>query len=178
MSKKTKVWLFYLQGEYDVYGTFPNELYAYTTEMVLAGLFVTQRNMDMFHMKIVKCNKDELNDLYREHMFSILHEYSCYTRGKNNKLSTVDMVITSREQDLISSQSSLYTNEYLMSETMINPIILKNKYIKALELLGYGEIYRYTHDTEAHMNSKLKLYPDVFAVLMDNFGELFLEGGG
>lgn len=176
---KTKVWLFYYTGDDEIWGTFPNELYAYTLDWKLAALFTEQRNMDIFSMKVVKCNKDELNKLYREHMRLILSDQRFSTKGKNNKLKHIDTVVTSREYDLIRSQSSLYTNEYLMENTNVNPFIFKDKYRRALAALQYITLYLYLKNSNDIVpDSDVELVPDMIEVMIDNFSEVFLKEGG
>ena len=62
------VWIFYLISDESVYGTEPNDIYAYTTDMELASQFTSQRNMDKFYMRKIKMNNEQLNQLYKDYM--------------------------------------------------------------------------------------------------------------
>ena len=170
-----KVWVFYLISDESVYGTEPNDIYAYTTDMELAGQFVSQRNMDKFYMRKIKMNKSQLNQLYKDYMDCDLMELTSTTR-KGNKMKACEcsVVVTRREGIACSNMASLYTNENLYSSVLVNPVIFKRKYKKALLGIRYSPLYEYLRGINVvHDDVKNKIYPDMLNIILEEFGELF-----
>lgn len=179
MSKRIKVWIFYLVGDEDVYGTSPNEIYAYTTDITTAAQFIDERDMSLFYMKNLKVSRDELNDLYRHHTSSLLQIIERETRDPENPVKTVDfkIALTNREVLACDSQLSVWVNEELCSKALVPPLLFKDKYVKYLVRLMYISNFEYIHNREIiHRSSNTKVIGDYYSIIMENFGDLFTFG--
>ena len=169
------VWIFYLISDESVYGTEPNDIYAYTTDMELAGQFASERNMDKFYMRKVKMDNKELNQLYKDYMESDLVSLTSTTR-KGNKMKACEcsIIVTKREGIACTNMASLYTNENLYSNLLVLPTIFKRKYQKALLGVRYSPLYEYLKGLNIiHDDVRSNMYPDMINILLEEFGELF-----
>lgn len=176
--KKHRVWIFYLIADHDVYGTYPNEIYAYTTDLELAAMFSKQRDMNKFYMKKVKMDTGELNNLYKDYMDSSLVQLNSTTRkGEKMKAKSLDIALTRRESIACTNAASLYTNERLYETIVINPMVFKKDYLKALMTIRYLPLYELFKGIDIiHTNVHKHMHPDMLNIVLDNFGELFDEG--
>lgn len=175
--KKHTVWIFYLITEHEVYGTDPKDIYAYTTDMNLAACFAKQRDMDKFYMKKVKISNEDINKLYKEYMDENLVEIKSTTRKGNKMKSTnCNVVLTRRESVACMNCASLYTNEYLYRNLVVNPMVFRKKYQRALMTVRYLPLYEHLKGVYIiHDDVYKNMHPDMLNIVLDNFGELFYE---
>lgn len=169
------VWIFYLISDESVYGTEPNDIYAYTTDMELASQFTSQRNMDKFYMRKIKINNEQLNQLYKDYMDEDLRELRSTTRkGNKMKACECNIIVTKREAVACMNMASLYTNENLYSTLLVVPTIFKRKYQRALLGVRYSPLYEYLRGVNIiHDDVRNNMYPDMINILLEEFGELF-----
>ena len=172
---KYTVWIFYLISDENVYGTEPNEIYAYTTDIEFASQFASQRNMDKFYMRKVKMNDEQINQLYKDYMDEDLREMISTTRNGNKmKACECKIIVTKREAVACMNMASLYTNENLYSNLIVVPTIFKHKYQRALFGIRYSPLYEYLRGLNIiHDDVRSNMYPDMINILLEEFGELF-----
>ena len=168
------VWIIYIKTD-DVSDCDKFDIYAYTSSKKMFLLFKNSRNMDKFYVKKEKLTKQELNDLYYNHMNSQLVMFNVFFKDDNYHIHNVDMVVTQKEkQDALGRISTIIHSE-IFKYVWINDYPFKEKYQKALRTLLYTGFYNYitTGGDGIWQDVEWRIIELSFPCLLDFYSDLF-----
>lgn len=171
---KERYWFFYVKDE----ETNQYSLYAYTNDAELAENFSSTRDMSKFYMKSKKLDRMNFNALYKRHMLDELkwHE-GHYLNIKKYTAHPYTISVTRNEERVILNSIGVYLHEGLYHFVWDNISVLKDKYIEALDVLGYVPlqtlIYYGTNPIDDAMQQSLVC--DDMKILTDEFGWTFFD---
>ena len=146
-------------------------IYAATDNEMLAKIFISTRNMDLFYYKKIKCNRKESVKLMDKMRGSILTETTFMTKSDYGK-KAVDVVVTWEEETnvLISSQD-IYLDSLV--PTLMNPDIFSEDsktILKSIEYTKLWKIYREKEDLAFTDFSELALVYDELSIFIKSYG--------
>ena len=158
-SKLKKHYLFYMKNEL--------ELYAYTEDPDLAKAFEDLRDMKKFYKKEVSLNSSERKELFDLHSECLLSIYPL----KGPSSEEFPMPMTSLENLCVTSRASNLLVVQLPLTSEINPIIFTEEIGDALRLLGYHDLYKYSHDPEASGTLSKIFEVNTFYIFLEMYGD-------
>ena len=161
-----KIWLIYYTGNLDDISVEFEEsdgndrLYAITNDKKLYKEFMNTRNEKVFKVKKKDVLPSEYAELSTQFRGSVLSKETLETKGEDGySKDSVDMVMTEHEYQIATDEDFI---EYVLcsDEFWANspePIILKPKIMKALEVLQYIQFRKIT------VNTRLEQFDDYTA---------------
>lgn len=158
MIKKKKHYLFYQKNSL--------ELYAYTESHRLAKGFEAVRDMEKFYKKEVVITPEERKALFEEHQESLLSMQKLKGIGED-----YPMVMTSMEWLCVESRASNLLIVQLPLLTEINPMIFTEEYLDAFRILGYTDVYKYSHDPNADYSLWSIFAPNTLFIFLELYGD-------
>lgn len=167
MRKKNKMYMVY--SIKDIPGYNKGDIYAYTNDYDCIENFMAIRDMDKFYIKEVVLTISELNDLYKNHMDSILTTQHIMS---NNVLN---ISLTNMETRECVNESYLYTGVNVYANAYYNPFVFKKRYIKALSKLEYIYAFLYTKNPDFVKNITNRIIPNELNITIDVIKDTLLE---
>lgn len=167
MRKKNKMYMVY--SIKDIPGYNKGDIYAYTNDYDCIENFMAIRDMDKFYIKEVVLTISELNDLYKNHMDSILTTQHIMS---NNVLN---ISLTNMETRECVNESYLYTGVNVYANAYYNPFVFKKRYIKALSKLEYIYAFLYTKNPDFVKNTTNRIIPNELNITIDVIKDTLLE---
>ena len=158
-SQTKKHYLFYLKNELS--------LYAYTEDAVLAKEFEDLRDMSKFYKKEVSLSSSDRKELFEQHSECLIS----LQRLKGPFSEEYPIPMTSLENLCVTSRASNLLIVQLPLASEINPMIFKEEVSDLFRMLGYHDLYKYSHDPAA--SSTLSQIYDVntFYIFLELYGD-------
>lgn len=149
----------------------PPIIYAATDNEILAKLFMSTRNMNLFYYKKIKCNRKECVKLMDKMRGCILTETTFMTKSEFGK-KAVDIVVTWEEETrvLLSSQN-IYLDSLI--PTLMNPDIFSEEskaVLKSIEYTKLWKVYRKQEELPFIDFSELALVYDELSIFIKSYG--------
>jgi len=173
-TNKYKYYLYYL---YDENIDDNVELYAYTDNKELAKQFEKERDMNLFHKRVMKFDRSTVNNLVKYNQPNNLMLMNGYTKDIDNPGIPVpfSLVVTEAEEmSLISSYDSFISYE-IFSMARVNPFCFNKKIFNALKYIDYVYSYMYCYEPEKiediFPNAQYDYEFDIFGGFIKAFGK-------
>ena len=179
-ENKYKYWFFYIKPEFidTVYTEENSLLYAYTDDKDYYKAFKDQRDMSKFFILKKEIDREEVNYLakYFTRQYLIKKEVKTKTDSSKSTIINYDLIITKYEDHMIQSTSHRIIMFDLWKYAWINPYIFKNKYLKALDKLGFKNKFD-TMNTWKRSSVDIdrigkNIQADMLAIFINEFGYL------
>lgn len=167
MRKKNKMYMVY--SIKDIPGYNKGDIYAYTNDYDCIENFMAIRDMNKFYIKEVDLTISELNDLYKNHMDSILTTQHIMS---NNVLN---ISLTNMETRECLNESYLYAGVNVYANAYYNPFVFKKRYIRALSKLEYIYAFLYTKNPDFVKNITNRIVPNELNITIDVIKDTLLE---
>lgn len=153
----------------DIPGYNKGDIYAYTNDYDCIENFMAIRDMNKFYIKEVDLTISELNDLYKNHMDSILTTQHIMS---NNVLN---ISLTNMETRECLNESYLYAGVNVYANAYYNPFVFKKRYIRALSKLEYIYAFLYTKNPDFVKNTTNRIVPNELNITIDVIKDTLLE---
>lgn len=178
MNERYKYWLIYLKStDIDV----DLELYAYTDRKKYMKQFRVERNMKRFVILEKHLTKEEVHTLADEYNQLYLMKFEGKTRvDSKDYIREFSIVITKEEHQNIISVCADVIMCKIFAAVEYDPRIFKEKYLKALNVSGYTNIYKYiTVDFNSEEETSFddisqEFEPDYLSAFFNIYSELLM----
>lgn len=179
-SQEYKYWFFFIKPEYLdlVYTEKDSLLYAYTDNKEYSKLFRSQRDMNKFVMIKRNIDRDEVNHLAKNFTreYIIKKEIKTKSKGIGSKIINYDLIITKTEENIIQNNAYKALTVDMWTSAWTSPYIFKDKYVKALDIIGLVDRYNIINSWKS-LDKKVdkvgeNIQPDYLSTFIRQFGFL------
>ena len=178
-SKVYTYWVFYIKDEYidrvpdSVSCRLNRHLYAYTDKKEYAKEFRKTHSKDAIIMKKVKLNRDGVRLLAQEFQNNIIRKQTLTTKDEDYHSIEIKMCMT--EKEYMISENSCYAHvEDIWKYVWESINHLDNKYVKALNDLGYTYLYEKLENGNCSYVPNME--PDILGSFIYNFKSILTIG--
>ena len=168
-NQRYKYWVIYLIDE-----TGEKRLYAYTDRKQLLSGFKQTRNMDKFVIQKMFLTRKDIHTLTYDYNGGYLTTMEGKTQLSNYDIGDFSLVVTKNEMVNVNSWVHTIVMVKIWNYCQLNPYLLKDKYFRALDDIGYVETYeQLIHPEFNHIGDWLSNHePDYLAGFIRMYGPL------